>query len=355
MLKAIFWLVAGFMPVVVLADESRDESTRQVVVEVVRQPDQPLEAVSVVVSRMPDMAILGAGVTNQDGRITLSEVPCTADGEYRLRILISQSEGTRRPMPEAVRQAYWHTAVRSPVFQVLPPGKADVSLKIQFEPARVIRGSVSVLGGQQQIRRIECRVADQPNALFGATPDFFVPHVKFAATTLFYGSSKLVSISIPAGTDDIDLGVLQFTPETAGCEVVGEVDVDPSLNDMVEFAMESGISFVRRSDSAIFTFDNATTSAGRGPERRRVWPIGDSSSSDPSLSLPPGQYVVVPGRFRAHDFQCRAVERVRAGEVFEAPAIVFTAVAGERSSIGRIDYKQLIEYFIATPPDPAAP
>jgi hypothetical protein len=355
MLAAIFWAVMGVMPVATFTDESRDESTRQVVVEVVRQPDQPLEAVSVVVSRMPDMAILGGGVTNQDGRVTLSQVPCTTAGECQLRILISQSEGTRRPMPELARQAFWHTAVRSPVFKALPPGDADVNVEVRFEPARVIRGSISVFGGPQQVRRIECRVADQPNALFSATPDFFVPHVKFAATTLFYGSSKLVPVSIPAGTDDIDLGVLQFTPETVGCEVVGEVDVDPSLNDMVEFAMESGISFIRRSDLVIFTYDNATTSAGRGPERRRVWPIGDSSSSDPSLSLPPGQYIVVPGRFRAYDFQCRAFERVRAGEVFEAPAIVFTAVAGERSSIGRIDYKQLIEYFIATPADPTAP
>lgn len=319
---------------------------KSVSVSVKRTTGEPLQGISVLLA-FPDNRWVGGGVTNALGSVTVTNVPCPVSEDITVPVRLATSPGTWDELPEADRVLYWRTAIRSPQSCVIAAADESPVISLVFEPARIVSGSVVWTAGVTPTENVDAIVSDRPEIAFVAERGFKIAHVRQQATTLFYGGSKLQAVLIPEGQSDVDTGELVYVPESSTTRISGEIDVEPELLKRYKSGVETEITFIRLTDRAIFrrTIDAAAT--GRGPDRRRVWPIGDSASTSPSVALPPGEYLVVPGAFRARDYQVRAYERVVAGEKFQPPATVFRVSNDESINIGRINYKEVIDYFLA--------
>ncbi|HLP84571.1 MAG TPA: carboxypeptidase-like regulatory domain-containing protein [Phycisphaerales bacterium] len=331
-----------------------DVTPKSVTFVVRRTTGEPLPRASIVVE-VTARRWVGGGVTDADGRLTVRDVPCTTNQDVSCSIRIKHGWGPGDEPSADVVSLYARTAIRSPLTRTLAAADEHPLVEIAFEPGRRVKGSVSFSNGVEPTESLSAVVAGMPEWPMRAAPTFSVAYVRHEATTLFYGASKLLSLPIPAGTEDFDTGALIYLPEISNAQVTGEVDVDPVLFSRYGFGMEASVSFIRLSDHAVFRRPNHTASTGAGADRRRVWPLGDSADTSSELSLPAGEYLVVPGRFLGHDFQVRAFEKVVAGEPLPPPCKVFTAVADQRTDIGRIDYKAMIDYFLTPSQPPPAP
>ncbi|HLP84572.1 MAG TPA: hypothetical protein VK157_09500 [Phycisphaerales bacterium] len=333
---------------------ANDVTPKSVTFVLKRATGEPLQNVSVVVAVL-DRRWLGGGVTDEQGRTVVADIPCPSGQDFVFQARIAMSRQGWNQLTEASQLLYHRTAIRSPQSCTIAAADTEATIHLTFDAARIIRGSVDFPADAERIENLTALAADFPDQRMPAEPGFSISHVRQTATTLFYGGSKYVGIPIPAGIDDVDVGTFTYVPEESKARVVGEIDVDPSLLDHYAHGLENGLTFIRLADRAVFVRSNTTGSAGTGPDRRRTWPLGDSKSESPSLALPIGEYLVVPGRFFARDYQMRAYEKVIAGEPLPPPCKVFTAVAGQRTDIGRIDYKAMIDYFLTPPQPPPAP
>jgi hypothetical protein len=323
-------------------------------VSVQRTTGEPLQRISVLLA-FPDNRWVGGGVTDALGSVTVTDVPCPISEDITLAVRLATSPGTWEALPEADRVLFWRTAIRSPRSCVIAAADDLPVISLVFEPARIVSGTVVWTAGVTPTENVVAIVSDLPEITFVAEPGFKIAHVRQQATKLFYGGSKLQTVLIPEGQSDVDTGELVYVPESSTTQISGEIDVDPELLQRYKSGVETGITFIRLTDRAIFRRTIKAAATGRGPDRRRVWPIGDSASPSPSVGLPPGEYLVVPGAFRARDYQVRAYERVVAGENFQPPAIVFRVSSDESINIGRVNYKEMIDYFLANVSIPANP
>lgn len=190
----------------------------------------------------------------------------------------------------------------------------------------------------------------------------FLP-MNVAAQMFIDVEDQVVKRDIPATHENVDLGTIEFKFVKNTTPVDVELTNIPARNEILRIVpWEWGVTFVRKEDQHIWTFnsgdDPAGFRAGSTPFPNRRFRIVYVDDRKPTL--PDGTYFIIPGRFQANQLQLHVLDLLEHAEELAKLQVPTIAVQHGNEPSATVDVRALLTRIqdhlrIAESTKPAAP